>query len=850
MAYRNACGGQKRKHCALGYASYQTPAQPMKKSPSKWHRRTKNVQNQENQDPMKHKSKVTYAQSTKVTKSSKDASTCCQDHGQTQKVLQSNKEHNQPYLPQKSSTDAIDCLHQLFQTDDQRKIPYRPEVFHVHSIDARIGRMDESKFHSIKGRICKQWNPLFQSGCRSRNCSHQHLYENVFLRFVKHVHLKNNKTLDIQSAVTSFERALTTFHQKSCHKALQQLITLTKSHIYNGVLNFWIARCYHTLNQMHHADLHYRRALAIQPDNGTFHAFYAQFSVDFGRMEYPNQKGRVHCSQYKQAKQHFKKALNIHNCSGIHFCFAKFLDEVECQYPNAAFHYRNAIEGNSGDHRMRLNYARLLHKMGKLRNAHTQYTTLMEHLNAANMYLSSLWPHFHFARLLVDIGECNVAREQFMVCLDIMDQHQNRYFAEIFYEFAKLLHYKFGEHDQAMQYINTALNEAPERRIYRKLYYRIKHSQERAQRSRNTEQRTVYLNQKHEMKDQYEGSCSLYAHNTGNNVQRDYQPQAMHPQHHYPPNNQQVHDHRGVHGVCGSMQTQSTSPVMPQQMVPNVQRQDIDTKPVTVPTAKVSNNGDLDRVIRGVHNMSFGSLPFQKRNQGHDRLSDGNERKEPSIEPHDEQQQQQYHDQEMVMEPHSKKKGLPDPKEEEEEEEEELEEEKEERVSDWTRFLSDDDGFSFDTEDDEECADVLCQTEFDRFMSSDDNPFDEQFETFYDRFEDDKVNDIRNLVTEKMSDDTYLRETIQMDDESIAVWKESVFRFNQEHVRYVEWLKKIGFYEAYYVKLEGYGIMTLDAFCFHNRRSVDDLVAIIGSDHKKDADAMWKSAQVEMELNH
>jgi len=145
--------------------------------------------------------------------------------------------------------------------------------------------------------------------------------------------LKNNKTLDIQSAVTSFERALTTFHQKSCHKALQQLITLTKSHTYNGVLNFWIARCYHTLNQMHHADLHYRRALAIQPDNGTFHAFYAQFSVDFGRMEYPNQKGRVHCSQYKQAKQHFKKALNIHNCSGIHFCFAKFLDEVECQYP-------------------------------------------------------------------------------------------------------------------------------------------------------------------------------------------------------------------------------------------------------------------------------------------------------------------------------------------------------------------------------------------------------------------------------------------------------------------------------------------------------------------------------------
>ena len=77
----------------------------------------------------------------------------------------------------------------------------------------------------------------------------------------------------------------------------------------------------------------------------------------------------------------------------------------------------------------------------------------------------------------------------------------------------------------------------------------------------------------------------------------------------------------------------------------------------------------------------------------------------------------------------------------------------------------------------------------------------------------------------------------------MEIWKEAVFRFNQEHIRYVEWLKEIGFYEAYYMKFETYGIMTLDAFCFHNRRSVDDLVAIIGSDNKNDADAMWMSAQ-------
>jgi len=236
-------------------------------------------------------------------------------------------------------------------------------------------------------------------------------------------------------------------------------------------------------------------------------------------------------------------------------------------------------------------------------------------------------------------------------------------------------------------------------------------------------------------------------------------------------------------------------------------------------------------------------LPFQKQSHDHGTLGDGNEMKEHSMEPQEEQQEQQYHP-EMVMEPFSEKEVVPGPKQEAEEEKEEREE------SDWTRFLSDDDGFTMDSGDDEDCAVLLCQNEFDRFMSSDHNAFDERFEKFYDQFEDNKVNDIRNLVTDTMSNDKYLRDTILMDEESIEVWKESVFRFNQEHVRYVEWLKELGFYDAYYMKLEGYGIMTMDAFCYHNRGSVDDLVAIIGSDNKKDADTMWKSAQAEVETNY
>jgi len=375
-------------------------------------------------------------------------------------------------------------LHEMFKHDDPRRIPLRPEVFDLNYSDESVSKMDDVTFESIRHRICSEWNPLFQSGCPSPCCHGlEHLYETQFLRFVSAEHRDRQPD---GPAAEYFEDALSFFVSKQHRKALSMLNSMATTYRFNAALEFWIARCWHSLmgqrcpKGMGLANHHFRRALSIHPTNGSMHAFYAQFSVDCGRKRFCAQT-KVKCSEYKQAKQHFKKSLAVRSCGAVHFSLAKFLDEVEVEWPTAAIHYRAAIEASGGDRRLRMNYGRLLHKMGKMGSARKQFAAVLSQLKATNMHLSSLWPHFHFARLLVDCGQFEESRKHFTECLDIMDQHQNKFFSEIYYEFAKLLHFKLGDHRRAMQYITFALQESPKKRTYRKLFYRLRHCEQRGQ---------------------------------------------------------------------------------------------------------------------------------------------------------------------------------------------------------------------------------------------------------------------------------------------------------------------------------------------------------------------------------
>jgi len=669
---------------------------------------------------------------------------------------------------QSAVTPIQEHLHRLFSSADGRQIKHRLEVFDLFKVADAAHTVSAQEFQRMNGRICNDWNPLFQSGCRHRNCPKMHLNEGRFLRFVKFVHLECRPDV---AAEYQFQRAIECLHQRKNEEARSMLLALSARYQYIAVINFWIARSYHlmaavTESDMQSANLFYRRALAISPGNGSLNAFYGEFSVHFGQLLYP-QMTALKCSEYKQAKHHLNKSLMIEECPAVHFVLARFLDEVEREYPNASFHYRLAIEG--GDDRIRLNYGRLKHKMGRLEEAKRQFVALNDFFVARNLSASpsSLWAHFHFGRLLIDKKEYDVARQQFEVCLEIMARSDHRFFAVIFYEFAKLLLFGLGQRNRALDMINIAVREAPDMEPYRELLDRITIE------LRNEQQQSRL------MVAQQDADC---------NKQRGADPVAEHE-------------------------------IKEEEQRPFPETPEMQKSAKSLKSKTAIDFGDL---MQRIESLKMGPLSSQKpaRSKSLDIAKD-DEQKEHSVDPSEAINVSNLSAESLFVENHLARY---------------FEEQQQ----------SDDDGdfSSWSVEsDDDEFADRLCQNEFDRFIASS-NSFGDGFDAFYDRLEDEEMNDVRCLLTAKMVDEVFLRETIGMDAESTELWRESVSEFVQKHKRFEAWLKRVGFHQKYYEKLENNAILTLQSFAYHNQ-DAKDLVAIIGD--RKDADGMWQSAKVEMQ---
>jgi len=569
-------------------------------------------------------------------------------------------------------------------------------------------------------------------------------------------------------------------------------MALSRRYEYSAVLNFWIARSFHlmaagTESEMQSANLYYRRALAIDPGNGSFHAFYGEFSVHFGQLRYPRMTA-LKCSEYKQAQHHLKRSLQILECPAVHFVLAVFLDEVEREYPNASFHYRLAIEG--GDHRMRLNYGRLKHKMGRFEEAKRQFVALNGYFVAQNLYSSpsALWFHFHFGRLLVDTKEYHLAQQQFAVCLEIMDRDGHRYFAEIYFEFAKLLLFGLGQRDRALEAITVAVREAPDNGSYRKLYVRLSNEQQRAlPTTANVEAERVSVRNDRQIR-------SSIAQQNGNGQRHgadsDHEQIANPVAEHESPD---LADHHIEDEEDG---------LFPETL-----------KAQTEPTS-ANNASDFSQLIQRIEGFSVG-------------VADDDEQKEHSADPSEALNVSILSNESLVVEnqlarhfeDQRKTEGIPST---------------DSMPSDWASTNS------FD-QNDEEFVARLCRNEFDRFIASS-SWFGAEFETFYDRMEDEEMNDIRCLLVDKMVDEAFLRNTIGMDTESIALWTKSVSQFVQQHKRFESWLRRIGFHAKYYVKLRNNAILTLQSFVYYNQNAAD-LVAII--EDTKDAQEMWKCVSAE-----
>eukprot|EP01084_Bolivina_argentea_P157406 274310_1 len=325
--------------------------------------------------------------------------------------------------------------------------------------------------HKIHKRmkICNHYNPYFNSGCEyGHKCQFFHLSESGFLRYC---HLRKNHSVSALAA-DDFEEALQHIEDNMIKNACSLLRELVLQYPLNGCFNFWFARIHHlfpkpTAEDFNNAQFHYRKAIAISPNNASFHSYYAQFSAEWAK----RLKLRVRCSEYKQAKDHFRKSLQIRRNPSVHFMFAKFLDEVENEYIDAIYHYKQALAVLTDDARLRLNYARCLHKMKEYELSKKQFETIFrsDEVRERQTNNSFLWPHFHFGKLLKEMQLYEQAKDQFEVCCDIMESYDNRYFSEIYYEYAELLSLNLKDYQNALYFINTAIEISPRRKYYNKI---------------------------------------------------------------------------------------------------------------------------------------------------------------------------------------------------------------------------------------------------------------------------------------------------------------------------------------------------------------------------------------------
>ena len=179
-----------------------------------------------------------------------------------------------------------------------------------------------------------------------------------------------------------------------------------------------------------------------------------------------------------------------------------------------------------------------------------------------------------------------------------------------------------------------------------------------------------------------------------------------------------------------------------------------------------------------------------------------------------------------------------DDKQEEEEENKENKQHKEEKENKENK--ESEDNSDNNSIIDESLTNRYCESEWDRFITKNLN-YNGDFEQYCDKFEDEQINDIRWLLTQKVLRDDFLHNIIGMDDNAIIIWKNSVLQFNNEHNKYIKILKNNNLYTKYYEKFKRYAILNFESFFYHIECK-NDILDIIGNKNINDANFIWQCA--------
>eukprot|EP00484_Ammonia_sp_Unknown_P015804 CAMPEP_0197073562 /NCGR_PEP_ID=MMETSP1384-20130603/210667_1 /TAXON_ID=29189 /ORGANISM="Ammonia sp." /LENGTH=716 /DNA_ID=CAMNT_0042512399 /DNA_START=253 /DNA_END=2403 /DNA_ORIENTATION=+ len=667
--------------------------------------------------------------------------------------------------------------------------------------------------HVDTGNVCRFYNAYFDAGCQhGADCSYKHLSASQYTAFCNGERRKNNLS---GHASKRFEKARHLMAEGHTGKAFKILRGLVQEYEFECLLNFWMARCYHLLADASYEDLesaqyYYRKAIAISPSNATFHSFYAEFNVDFAKkLNKP-----IRCSMYKEAKHHFEHSLQLKSSPKVHYIFAKFLDEVEGEYVKAKHEYECALAVITDDTRIRLNYARLLHKMGNFRGSKKQFSHIFNSLKARNPNYFALetrwiWPHFHYARLLIDMQYFDQAHEQLQLCCNIMRKHNHIYYSEIYYEFAKLLFKHFNDNDTAYYYVNLAIEINPKITYYQKLLYKISNLQLMQQQS-----------------EQPASSRSSLAPDSSVSPTNDDRKQ--------PGNENEDEEDEEVEYEQSKLRTRKKTGF----------RAGFGIKAQPQYVKKGSNPSNSSK-CRGDQERGMKEQPQEEEEDdfGVDDEGADDQEKEDVF---------SFHTLSVSKEVSCKQLGKMSERQLDEHENKEEEEKMDDDHEDEEEMRGEGGrGEEGEEEEDDESeneflANRFCATEFDRYISSDPS-FGREFEKYCDKFEEMRINDIRWLLSEQATNESFLRSKIGMNTHSIHLWKKSIEIFKMEHKRYLKWLKTHGFYEKYVRKFKVYGILHLQSFFYHIKNE-DDVLYMIGSKNKRDAHLIWRLAQQEASI--
>ena len=299
--------------------------------------------------------------------------------------------------------------------------------------------------------VCQLYNPYFKSDCAlGDQCPLAHYSSEQYSTYCSTI---NKYNVPDETAISQYNEYMTYWSNGEYNQCLKILKNLIFNYPFNAAYHSSIAKTYSKLKQDYLACIHYKRSIAIQPNNPKYHMNFAI---------YANGK-----NANIVAKNHFILALlsietnsMYQNCNEfiakLHGLYAKFLIDTEHDIVMSKHHYTMSLKYHDSP-RTHYDFARLLHGEMDIENAEIHYLKSLRISSIATndiKYLlnNSFQRRFNYALLLKQAMKYKEAQQQFEIALKLT-KHENN---EILNHYGLLLCENLNCYELGLKYLKSA----------------------------------------------------------------------------------------------------------------------------------------------------------------------------------------------------------------------------------------------------------------------------------------------------------------------------------------------------------------------------------------------------------